>query len=75
VVDKQWGIWLGLHKANGDQVGGKAVVLSLECLLQVVEGLVEPIHQLMVSGINKVGGLVAVDYLGDGVIEEGIFDI
>jgi hypothetical protein len=51
------------------------VVLSLECLLQVVEGLVEPIHQLMVSGINKVGGLVAVDYLGDGVIEEGIFDI
>jgi hypothetical protein len=38
-------------------------------LLQVIEGLVEPIYQLRVGGVNKSGGLDAVDHLNEGAIE------
>jgi hypothetical protein len=34
-------------------------------LLQTVEGLVEPAHQLRVCGVNKASGLRAVDGLGE----------
>jgi hypothetical protein len=44
-------------------------------LLQTVEGLVEPTHQLRVSRVNEAGGLRAVDYLGECVMEEGILDV
>jgi hypothetical protein len=65
-VDKQWGVWLGLHEA---------VVARSWRLLQTVEGLVEPTHQLRVSRVNEAGGLRAVDYLGECVMEEGILDV
>jgi hypothetical protein len=42
---------------------------------QVVEGLVEPTHQLRVSRVNKADGLRAVDHLTECVMEECILDI
>jgi hypothetical protein len=48
---------------------------SLECLLQDVEGLVEPAHQVGVSGVNEVGGLAAIDCLRERVVEEGVLKI
>jgi hypothetical protein len=44
-------------------------------LLQVVEGLVEPAHQLRVRRVNEAGGLRAVDRLGEYVMEECVLDI
>jgi hypothetical protein len=61
MVDEQWGVRLGLHKVQRDQVGGKAVIPCLQRLLQAVEGLVEPAHQLRVRRVNEAGGLRAVD--------------
>jgi hypothetical protein len=48
MVDEQ-GVYPGLHK---DQVRGEAVVPNLGRLLQAVERLVEPAHQVGVSRIN-----------------------
>jgi hypothetical protein len=47
----------------------------LRRLLQAVEGLVEPTHQLRVHGINEVDGLRAVDGLEKSVVEEGSLDV
>jgi hypothetical protein len=44
-------------------------------LLQVVEGLVEPAHQLRVCGVNEADGLRAVDGLRECAVEEGILDV
>jgi hypothetical protein len=74
-VDEQRGVRLGLHKAQGDQVGGEAVVPCLQHLLQAVEGLVEPAHPLRVQGVNEVSGLRGVDNLGESVVEEDVLDI
>jgi hypothetical protein len=63
-VDEQRGVQLSLHEAQEDQVGGEAVVPRSRRLLQAVEGLVEPAHELRVCGVNEVGGLRAVDGLG-----------
>jgi hypothetical protein len=41
-------------------------------LLQSIEGLVEPAHQLRVCGGNEADGLRAVDGLGECVVEEGV---
>jgi hypothetical protein len=62
-VDEQRDVRLGLHEAQGDQVGGEAVVPCSRRLLQAVEGLVEPAHQLRVRKVNETGGLRAVDGL------------
>jgi hypothetical protein len=62
-VDEQRDVRLGLHEAQGDQVGGEAVVPCSRRLLQAVEGLVEPAHQLRVRKVNETGGLRAVDSL------------
>jgi hypothetical protein len=51
------------------------VVPSSQCLLQAVDGLVEPAHQLMVGGVNEVCGLGAVDRLGECAVEDGILDV
>jgi hypothetical protein len=75
VVDEQRGIRLGLHEAQGDQVGGEAVVPRSRHLLQAVEGLVEPTHQLRVRGVNEADRLRAVDGLGECAMEEGILDV
>jgi hypothetical protein len=48
MVDER-GVCPGLHK---DQVRGEAVVPNLGRLLQAVERLVEPAHQVGVSRIN-----------------------
>jgi hypothetical protein len=45
------------------------------CLLQAVERLVDPAHQLRVCGVNKAGGLTAVDGLRECVVEEDILDV
>jgi hypothetical protein len=74
-VDEHQVAHLGLHKARGDQVGGEATIPSLECLLQAIEGLVEPAHQVGVSGINEDGGLVAIDCLDERIVEEGVLNI
>jgi hypothetical protein len=74
-VDEQRGIRLDLHEAQGDQVGGKAVVPRSRRLLQPVEGLVEPTHQLRVRGVNKASRLRAVDGLGECAVEEGVLDV
>jgi hypothetical protein len=44
-------------------------------LLQVVEGLVEPAHQLRVRGVNEAGGMRVVDGLGECAVEEGVLDV
>ena len=51
------------------------MVSSSRRLLQAVEELVEPAHQLRVSGVNEAGGLGAVDRLGEGAVEEGVLDV
>jgi hypothetical protein len=75
MVDEQRGVRLGLHEAQGDQVGGKVVVPRSWRLLQAVEGLVESAHQLRVHGVNEASRLRAVDGLGECVVEEGILDV
>jgi hypothetical protein len=74
-VDEQQGVRLSLHKAQGDQVGGEALVARSQRLLQVVEGLVEPAHQLRVHGINEADRLRAVDSLRECAMEESVLDI
>jgi hypothetical protein len=78
-LDEHQGVRLGLHEAQGDQVGEEAVVpRSRPCsrrLLQAVEGLVEPVHQLRVCGVNKAGGLRAGDSLEECAVEKGILDV
>jgi hypothetical protein len=51
------------------------VVSCSRRLLQPVEGLVEPAHQLRVRKVNKTGGLIAVDHPGDCVVEECVLDV
>jgi hypothetical protein len=63
------------HKAQKDQVGSEAVVPSPRHLLQAEEGLVEPAHQLWVSGVNEVGGLALGDFVGEGVVDEDVLNI
>jgi hypothetical protein len=55
-VDEQRGVRLGLHEAQGDQVGEDAVIPCSWRLLQTIEGLVEPAHQLRVCGSTKSAG-------------------
>jgi hypothetical protein len=74
-VDKQRGVRFGLHEAQGDQVGGEAVVPRSRRLLQAVEGLVEPTHQLRVRRINEANGLRAVGCLKECAVEEGVLDV
>jgi hypothetical protein len=74
-VDEQRGGLLGLHEAQGDQVGSESVVPRSRRLLQAVEGLVEPTHQLRVRGVNEAGGLRAVDGLRDCAVKESLLDI
>jgi hypothetical protein len=45
------------------------------CLLQVVEGLVQPAHRLRVHRVIEASGLRAVDHLGECVVEEGVLDV
>jgi hypothetical protein len=75
MVDEHWDVHFGLHKARGDQVGGKAEVLSPRCLLKALEAIVEPAHQVGVSGLNEAGGLVVVVCLSEDVMEEEVFNI
>jgi hypothetical protein len=75
VVGEQWGVLLGHHEAQWDQVGGEAMVPHLRCLLQDVEGLVEPAHQLRVRRVNKASGLRTEDQLRECAMEEGILDM
>jgi hypothetical protein len=51
------------------------VVPCSRCLLQAVEGPVEPAHQMRMHGVNEANGLRAVDDLGKCAMEEGIFDV
>jgi hypothetical protein len=51
------------------------VVPRSQRLLQAIEGLVEPAHQLRVRGVNEAGGLRAVDSLGECAVEEGVLDV
>jgi hypothetical protein len=44
-------------------------------LLQAIEGLIEPAHQLRVRKVNEAGGLRAVDRLRESVVEEGVLDV
>jgi hypothetical protein len=44
-------------------------------LLQVIDGLVEPTHQLRARGINEADWLRAIDSLGECVMEEGVLDV
>jgi hypothetical protein len=44
-------------------------------LLQVVEGLVEPAHQLRVCRVNEASGLRAVGHLRECVMEKGVLDV
>jgi hypothetical protein len=44
-------------------------------LLQAVERLLEPTHQIMVHMVNEAGGLRAVDCLGECALEEGVLDV
>jgi hypothetical protein len=74
-VDEQRGVRLGLHEAQGDQVGGDAMVPHSRHLLQAVEGLVELTHQLRVRGVNEVGRLRAVHCLRECAMEEGVLDV
>jgi hypothetical protein len=74
-VDEQQHVQLGLHEAQGDQVGGEAVVPRSRRLLQAVEGLVELAHQLRVRGVNEAGGLRAVDSLRECAVEEDALDV
>jgi hypothetical protein len=51
------------------------MVPHLRCLLQDVEGLVEPAHQLRVRRVNKASGLRTEDQLRECAMEEGILDM
>jgi hypothetical protein len=51
------------------------VVPRTRRLLQAIEGLVEPSHQLRVSRVNIADGLRAVDRLGECTVEEGVLDV
>jgi hypothetical protein len=44
-------------------------------LLQAVEGLVEPAHQLRVRRVNKANRLRVVDGLGECAVEEDVLDV
>jgi hypothetical protein len=74
-IDEQRGVRLGLYKAKGHQVGGKAVVPSSRLLLQTVERLMEPAHQVGVDGVDKSCGLGAVDRLRESVVKESVLDV
>jgi hypothetical protein len=63
------------HKAQEDQVGSEAVVPSPRHRLQAEEGLVEPTHQLWVSGVNEAGGLALGDFVSEGAVEEDVLNI
>jgi hypothetical protein len=69
-VDEQRGVRLGLHEA-----GGEAVVPRSRRLLQAVEGLIEPAHQLRVRGVNEACGLRAVDGTIECAVEESVLDV
>jgi hypothetical protein len=74
-IGEQRGVRLGFHKAKGHQVGGKVVVPSSRHLLQTVEGLVEPTHQVGVGRVDESCGLGTVDRLRESVVKESVFDI
>jgi hypothetical protein len=54
--------------------GSETIVPHSRHLLQAVEGLVEPAHQLRMHGVNEASGQRAVDGLGECAMEEGILD-
>jgi hypothetical protein len=74
-VDEESHIRLGLDEADGGQVGGETTVPGPRCLLEVVEGAVQPVGQIQASGVVETGGLAAVDNLHQSAIEEVILDI
>jgi hypothetical protein len=74
-VDEEQDVRLGLLEAQGDQVGGEAVVPSSRRLLKAVEGLVEPVQQLTVSCVNEASRVGAVDCLDGSVVEEDVLDV
>jgi hypothetical protein len=74
-MDEQRGVRLGLHKAKGHQVGGKAVVPSSRRLLQTVEGLVESVHQVGVGRVDESCGLGAVNRLKESVVKKSVLDV
>jgi hypothetical protein len=61
-------------KPRRDQEGGKAVVPHSWCLLQAVEELFEPAHQMRVCGVTEASDLRVVDDLRECAMEEGILD-
>jgi hypothetical protein len=71
-VDEQRGVQLGLHEAQGDQVGGEAMVPCSWRLFQAVKGLVEPAHQLSMHGVNEANRQRAVDSLRECAVGEGV---
>lgn len=44
----------GANKANEHEIGGKAIVPSSRCLLEVVEGFVEATDMVRKRRINKI---------------------
>jgi hypothetical protein len=51
------------------------VVPSSWRLLQAIAGLIEPTHQLRMSGVNEASRLGSMDRLGEGVVEEDVLDV
>jgi hypothetical protein len=51
------------------------VVPCSQRLLQAVEGLVEPTHQLRVCGVNEANWLRVVDGPRECAVEEDVLDI
>jgi hypothetical protein len=56
-------------------MGGEVTVPVPRCLLEVVQGAVQPIDQIRTSGVDKAGRLAGVDYLYQSAMEEDILDI
>jgi hypothetical protein len=74
-MDKQGRVRLGLDKAEGDQVEGKATVPSPRCLLEAIQGAVQLADQTRASGVDEADGLAAVYHLSHSAMEEGILDV
>jgi hypothetical protein len=66
---------LASTKPRETKVGGKAEVPCPRRMLQAIEGLVEPAHQLRVRRVNKAGRLRAVDRLGECAMEESVLNV
>jgi hypothetical protein len=63
------------NKSHSGDVGGEPVVPGPRGLLQAIQGLVEATDMARARGINKTRGLLIVDHLFQGAMQECVLHI